>query len=92
MRILPTMAGTNWKNERCEMSEKKTQKQMCLEWLETHDTITPLEALNAFGCFRLAAVIAELRREGYIIRTDINDNGKPYAIYTLMKEGAEYDG
>jgi hypothetical protein len=70
----------------------KNQKDACLAYLEEHDSITPLEALHEFGCFRLAAVIARLRDEGHIIRTDIAEGEKKYAIYTLMKEGVEYDG
>ena len=70
----------------------KNQKEACLAYLMEHDCITPLEALHEFGCFRLAAVIARLRDEGYIIRTDIAEGEKKFAIYTLMKEGVEYDG
>jgi hypothetical protein len=70
----------------------KNQKDACLAYLEEHDSITPLEALHEFGCFRLAAVIARLREDGHIIRTDIAEGEKRYAIYTLMKEGVEYDG
>jgi hypothetical protein len=71
---------------------KKTQKQGILEYLEEHGKITPIEALNKFGCFRLSAVIFELREEGYVIDTDINEGEKKYAIYTLLREGVEYDG
>lgn len=70
----------------------KSQKDACLAYLEEHDSITPLEALHEFGCFRLAAVIARLREEGYVIKTDVNKDGKPYAIYTLLRENTEYDG
>lgn len=74
--------------------KKKTQKQMCLEYLEEYGSITPLEALSAFGSFRLSALIFELREDGYVIRTDLNDepNQARYAIYTLIREGEEYDG
>lgn len=78
--------------EKTLFDEKKTQKQMCLEYLERYETITPLEALSAFGSFRLAALICELRKDGYVITTTYNDDGKKYAIYTLLKEGVEYDG
>ena len=70
----------------------KNQKDACLAYLEEHDSITPLEALHEFGCFRLAAVIARLRDDGHIIRTDIAEGEKRYAIYTLMKECVEHDG
>lgn len=46
--------------------------------------LTPLEALSRFGCFRLAARIKDLKREGLPIRTEIlNRGGKRYAQYSL---------
>lgn len=72
--------------------EKKTQKEMCLDYLQRHGSITPLEALNAFGCFRLSAIIYELRHEdGYVITTRINEGKKMYAIYELITEGEEHE-
>lgn len=71
--------------------KKMTQKQACLDYLKKYGSITPLEALTAFHSFRLAAIICELRKEGYVIITKINED-KRYAIYTLMDEGVEYDG
>lgn len=71
--------------------KKMTQKQACLDYLKKYGSITPLEALTAFHSFRLAAIICELRKEGYVIITKINED-KRYAIYTLMEEGVEYDG
>ena len=49
------------------------------------DGITPLDALNEAGCFRLAARIADLRAMGYRIesRMTITDTGKRVARYTL---------
>ena len=75
-----------------KFDEKKTQKQMCLEYLEEYGSITPLEALSAFNSFRLAAIICRLRKDGYIITMKLNDGDKKYAIYTLLREGDEYDG
>lgn len=72
--------------------KKMTHKEACLAYLEKFGSITPLEALSAFHCFRLAAVIFKLREDGYVITTDINDGEDKYAIYTLIKEGEEYDG
>lgn len=46
--------------------------------------ITPLQALNLFGCFRLAAVIFNLRAEGFTIETEMVYSGeKKWASYTL---------
>lgn len=49
--------------------------------------LTPVEALNGCGCFRLAARIQELRQEGHLIATDkVEQGGKHFARYTLLKE------
>jgi len=46
--------------------------------------ITPLEALQQYGCLRLAARISDLRDAGMNIRTDIIElNDKRFAKYTL---------
>ena len=47
-----------------------TQKSNVRAWLLNGNTITPLEALNKFGIFRLAAVVHELRDEGLPIVTE----------------------
>ena len=67
--------------------ETKSQKEMCLDYLERYGSITPLEALSAFNSFRLSALIFRLRKEGHIITTKLNEDGKPFAIYTLVREG-----
>ena len=46
--------------------------------------ITALEALDQYGCFRLAARIKDLRDSGYKIETTIIERGeKRYAQYML---------
>ena len=70
-----------------------SQRNACLMYLKEYGSITPLEALYAFGCFRLSAIIYNLRhRDGYVISMTINDDGKPYAIYTLIEDGEDYEG
>jgi hypothetical protein len=50
-------------------------------------SITPIEALNLYGCFRLAAIIYNLRRSGVAIKTVPKTvNGKTFAQYFLIKE------
>lgn len=50
-----------------------TQKDMILNHLKDFGSITPLKALEEYGCYRLSAVIFELRdigrREGFTIET-----------------------
>jgi len=51
------------------------------------EPITPVQALNLYGCFRLAARVNDLRNKGHDIGTeDVKQNGKTYARYWLVKE------
>lgn len=70
---------------RCETSQKK----LILEYLKLGQPITPIEALQHFGCFRLGARIADLKKDGYDIRTEIitdPESKKRYASYTLNED------
>ena len=62
-----------------------TQCKQIAAHLEGGNTITALEALNLFGCFRLASRIHDLRVQGYDIIVDrIKTNtGKTVAQYRL---------
>ena len=66
-----------------------TQTESIYRHLLNHGSITPLEALNLYGCMRLGARIWDLRRAGVGIRKTLesreNANGerKTYARYTL---------
>ena len=61
-----------------------TQKYQILNHLQSGKNITPLEALDQFGCMRLASRINELRDEGYPIETKImSDKEKRWAEYSL---------
>lgn len=64
---------------------KTNQNEMILEHLKAGNSITPLEALDLFGCFRLSARIKDLRDSGYEIDTEypLHVDRKRYAIYTL---------
>ena len=54
------------------------------EYLKMGKSLTPIEALERFGCFRLAARVSDLKREGEKIMTDIvYDKGKRYASYRM---------
>ena len=46
----------------------KTQKQKVLIHLQEGKGITPLEALNKYGAFRLSAIIFDLKKDGYDIQ------------------------
>lgn len=47
-----------------------THSEMILQHLKTHGSITPLEAMDSYGCMRLGARIYDLKRDGYDIRTE----------------------
>ena len=64
--------------------KKITQKQQILNNFQLGNKITPMDALKDFGCFRLAAVVCDLKKEGYDIRRKFN--GKKYATYYLKSE------
>lgn len=64
-----------------------SQKDRILDYLMEGHSLTSLEALNLFGCFRLGARIADIKGEGYLIRTErVQDprTGKYYASYSLV--------
>ena len=62
----------------------RSQKQRIKDALELRKTITPLDALQWFGCSRLAARIKDLRREGMDIETVYVKKGRSrYASYRL---------
>lgn len=63
----------------------KSQNQQILKYLQSGKKITPLEALNKFGCFRLGARIYDLRHDGHPISSKPfkTDSGKTVAIYEL---------
>jgi hypothetical protein len=65
------------------------QEAIVLDHLIRIGPITPLEALNHYGIFRLAARIFRLREAGHDIYTEIVKNehtGKRYARYHLIAQ------
>jgi len=55
-----------------------------LHYLQSGHSITPLEALDKFGCFRLGARCWDLRKAGYAIKSEMVEiNGKHVARYSL---------
>lgn len=49
---------------------KESQRKQIKAWLLTSRSITQIEAIEKWKCYRLAARICELRKEGMPIRTD----------------------
>ncbi len=62
-----------------------SQTDAILRHLQEEGPLTPIEALNLYGCFRLAARISDLRAAGFPIVTDtVTRNGRHYASYRLV--------
>ena len=68
--------------------KNETQKKLILHWLESGKTITQLQALQLFGCFRLSARILELKDEGHMIKNLwlVTLSSKKCARYKLITE------
>ena len=61
-----------------------SQTDAVMEHLLTGAELTPLEALQKFGCFRLGARIYDLRKEGVDIDSRLVWNGrKHWSVYKL---------
>ena len=72
--------------EKSDVERKKpTQKELILNHMIKHGGITPLDAINLYGCFSLGSRIFELRKEGHNITTKIvfTEKGKHYAEYSI---------
>ncbi len=77
------MANIN-ENEKSSQSQNKR----IAEWLKSGNTITAMEALNMFNCFRLASRITDLKQKfGLCIVTDrvMTPSGKRVAQYKLAE-------
>lgn len=64
-----------------------SQNAKIKDHLERYGEITPFEALDLYGCMRLAARVADLRAAGLAIETDYETakSGARYAVYRLAK-------
>ena len=62
-----------------------SQNKQILNYLLSGKKLTPLTALNKFGCFRLSARILDLRKQGYNIATEnVTRKGKTFAEYSMQ--------
>ena len=61
-----------------------SQNQLIKAHLESGKTITSYEALELYGCFRLASRIYDIKSSGYAINKDMIElpNGKFIASYS----------
>ena len=62
-----------------------TQIGQIKEYLLAGNSITPIEALNMFGAFRLAAIVFTLKEQGLNIKTDIiSKDNRRFAKYSII--------
>lgn len=70
----------------------QSQQKMILQYMEDFGSITPAEAMEDIGCYRLGARIYDLKHLGYNIRTEMVEKTNRYgkkvrvASYSLEKE------
>ena len=73
-------------NDNPNRKESASQCGMILAALQRGETISPIDALNRFGCFRLGARIWDLQDRGYKIEKVWGGNGKKkYMTYKLAQ-------
>ena len=62
-----------------------SQAERILEWMKAGHAITPMEALEMFGCSRLAARIADIRKKGWNVYSEFvtTESGKRIKSYHL---------
>lgn len=66
----------------------ESQNQQILDYLKTGKVLTPIAALDMFGCFRLSARIYELKDSGWPIMCERKpvDSGKVVGHYNLTMD------
>lgn len=64
-----------------------SQNFQILQYLKSGKSLTPVDALRLFGCFRLSARIYDLKKDGHNIRSRRKGTltGKHIAEYSLEK-------
>lgn len=69
------------------MSQRESQESLILKHLQAGNKITPLDALNMFGCFRLGGRIYGLKKLGHRIEKRMIEtpSGKHVAQYFIPK-------
>jgi hypothetical protein len=64
-----------------------SQNDKILDYLKLGKSITPLEALTSFKCFRLASRINEINNMGYnVVKDMVKDGETTYAKYYLYNK------
>ena len=74
-------------NNNPNLESSEAQNTKIAKWLEAGNSITQMEALNMFQCFRLASRISDLRKRGMDIfkQMILTPSGKRVAKYKLAE-------
>ena len=73
-----------------EGSKEMSQSLQILSHMKRYGSITPLTALDKYGCMRLAARVNDLRYSGHLITTEMVKAGtKRFARYRLDTKNPE---
>ena len=69
------------------MKTTESQNSQIRNWLLAGRSITSLEELDRFRCFRLASRISDLKQQGLPIERQMISNGESrFAMYYLSQE------
>jgi hypothetical protein len=81
---MPKIKGKSQKEKILDYLQKRSRKTT--KGIKYYNTITPIDALTMFGCFRLGAIIHALKKEGLVFETNMikNDYGNHFAQYRLL--------
>lgn len=65
----------------------ETHSAQILAHLKAGKSITPIDALSEYGCFRLGARVYDLKKDGHNIVKEMVEvsSGKRVASYTLVQ-------
>ena len=63
------------------METTESQNLQIRRYLESGHSITPLDALYQFGCFRLGARIYDLKRQGMLIVSEMIEITSPSVLH-----------
>ena len=68
----------------------RSQASMILDHMMQGNRITGIDALNLFGCFRLPARIADLKEDGWPVRSEFvtTPSGKRVKSYFLPTDSS----
>lgn len=77
-------------NDNPNNKESQSQNKLILRHLKMGGTITGIEALNLYGCFRLPSRINDLKKMGYrfadkFIKTPSGKRVKQYSLVVDLK-------